>query len=195
MSYWQWSSAMAGTRTKKFGASVVLVAIVAAIGAGLVESIKDTAKSLASGTLTWGRNWIEDTFPPQFPQADKNAAISILVAHLEGDLDGSQTSHLSDSLSRALDLSDKGRQVQVLTARRTLKRGTSGDLWRQREAAESMGREWLKQSGADLLVWGEVARKDKVLRINFLSSQSEMAKRPKENYALSDRLELSPDFQ
>jgi hypothetical protein len=39
---------MAETRTKKFGMGVVLVAIVAAIGAGLTDTIKEGVKSLAS---------------------------------------------------------------------------------------------------------------------------------------------------
>jgi hypothetical protein len=158
---------MMETRTKKFGLGV-LVAIVAAIGVGLTDTIREEVKSLASRARTLGQAWIEEVFPPELPKAEKNAALSILVAQLEGDEDSSQTKHLRASLRCALDLGGKGQQIQVLDAGRTLKQGASSDVWRQREATEARGREWLKRSGAGLLIWGEVAGRDKVLRINFL---------------------------
>ena len=96
LSYWQWLFAGPWRRreTKKYGVGVVVLAIVAAIGAGLADSIKDGVKSLASRTMTWGQTWIEEIFPPELPQADKNAALSILLAQLEGDRSARQTKHV-----------------------------------------------------------------------------------------------------
>lgn len=196
---------MAKARTKRFKLSVALLAILAAVGTGILASVQDTTKSLFDRTTNWAQNWLGDIFPAELPQADKDAALSILVAHLYGDQDGSQTDHLRKSLHHALDLTGTGRQVQVIGTDRVLKHHVSNDLRRQRESAEAIGREWLKQSGAELLIWGEVAGRDKVLRINFLPSDGEIstrqiwgelgkARRLAESYTFSDRLVLSADF-
>jgi tetratricopeptide (TPR) repeat protein len=189
--------AMAARRITKWllgGVVALLGAIALAIYQGLLGGITDATKPLASRTVNSVLNWVDDTFPPRLPQADKNAALAILMAQLEGDGDGSQSRYVHQSLVRALDLTGKGRQIQVLEAGRMLKLGTARDLWRQREAAEVMGRAWLKQSGAGLLIWGEVAGRDKVLRINFLPSEGKTAIRTNESYLLTDRFELSSDF-
>ena len=185
-------------KAKRFGAGVALSAIVMAvlmaIGGGMVEGVKDTAKSLVTQTVTWGQRWVEEIFPPAIPQADSNAALSILLAQLEGDHDGSQTTHVRVSVDRILDLSDKRSQIQLLRTDRILRRGPSSDVRDQRNFAESVGREWLKRSGAGLLIWGEVGGRDKVLRLNFLLGEGETKKRLRESFTLSQQLELSPDF-
>jgi hypothetical protein len=169
---------MAKKRTRKLQIGVVVLAIAAAIGGGLVESVKDSAKSVASRALSWAQNRIEDLVPPEVPKAREPRALAILVAQLGGDHDGSQTALVHRSLRRALDLGDKGRDVQVLTVGRVLKLGGSSDVWQQRKEAERVGREWLKRSGAELLIWGNVPG-NKVMHINFLLDEGETT--PKED--------------
>lgn len=160
---------------------VISAAIYSLSGAG-----HDLAKS------TW-QVIVERVVP--LPHADEKAALSILVAQLEGDEDRSQTKLVLHSLEHALTLGGKGRRVQVLDAGRILRRGKSSDVFRQRAETEAKGREWLKQAGADVLVWGEVAAKHEALRIFFLLSEGRATQRPDEGYAVTGHgVSLSKDF-
>jgi tetratricopeptide (TPR) repeat protein len=128
------------------------------------------------------------------PKADPKAPMSILVARLAGD-DGTQTRHVVISLQHVLGRSEAGQSVQVLDAGRQLHRGDSGDEARDHGVAQAEGRRWLKKSGATILIWGEVAAKDKVLRLFFTPNTGELDRTPQESYTLSERLELVKDFQ
>ena len=128
------------------------------------------------------------------PKADPNAPLSILVARLAGD-DGSQTERVMVSLRRALGRGPAGQAVQVQDAKRTLARGRSGDDIRDHDKAETDGRRWLRETGVNILVWGDVAAKDKVLRLYFVLNTGQADRPARESYTLSDRLELARDFQ
>lgn len=128
------------------------------------------------------------------PKADPNAPLSVLVARLAGD-DGSQTERVVFSLRRAFGRGAAGQAVQVQDAKRTLTAGRSGDDIRDHDKAEKQGRDWLHESGATILVWGDVAAKDKVLRLYFMLNTGRSDRPARESYTLSDRLELAKDFQ
>ena len=53
---------------------------------------------------SWVEAQTEQMFP--LPQADQKAVLSIFVANLDGDTDGSQTKHLSQSLRHVFDATD-----------------------------------------------------------------------------------------
>src|SRR5262245_38825777 len=75
---------------KNFGIGVVVLALAGAVSAGLIEEVKEAAKSTFRQTFSWGQERLEQLFPSALPQADKNAAFSIFIAKLDEDPDGSQ---------------------------------------------------------------------------------------------------------
>ncbi len=106
--------------------------------------------ALASGALlaafNWRRlrNWLRrsDLRPP-----DPNH-FTILVADLDGDPDGRQTSHVV----RALE----GQEgIRVLRDGRCLKIEEIGDRAANVSAALARGRRWLSEKNADVLIWGD----------------------------------------
>ncbi len=66
-----------------------------------------------------------------------------------------------------------------------------GELSVALEAAEKKGREWLYKMHGDVLIWGEVADKNKVLRLYFVTPKDGRAAKP---YSLNEKLELLVDF-
>jgi hypothetical protein len=179
---------------KKFGIGVAVLAIAGAVGAGLTEVVKEAATSTVRQTISWGQEQIEQVFPSALPQADKNAAFSIFVAKLDGDADGSQTKLVRESLRRSFDATDAQHRIEVREIGRVLRDGTSGDVLLDRQKAQETGKEWLKQSGAHVLIWGYVADRNKALRIFFVSGEGTVEKRPTETYTLTERFQLSEDF-
>ena len=122
--------------------------------------------------------------------------MSVLVAQLERDEDRSQTTLILRSLEHVLDLGGSGRQVELLDAGRVLRRGASSNVNQQREDAETRGREWLEEAGADVLIWGEVAEKGEALRIFFLPSEGRHTRQLSESYGVTGKgvAYLSTDF-
>ena len=59
------------------------------------------------------------------------------------------------------------------------------------EAAEKKGRAWLTKKHGDVLIWGEVADKNKVLRLRFVTPRDGGAAKP---HSLNEKLELPVDF-
>jgi hypothetical protein len=68
----------------------------------------------------------------------------------------------------------------------------TGEIGAAVAEAEKKGRAWLEQRNADILIWGEVADANRLLRLRFTtaSSNSEAAK----GYALTETLELPAGF-
>ncbi len=181
-------------KTQKLGIGVVALAIAAAVGAGLSDTIKEAAKSGAGKVATWAQDQVEGIFPSELPQADKDAAFSILVAKLDGDADGSQTNHVTAALRRAFDQTNDRYRIEVKRVQRVLKAGISGDIFRDHQQAEKTGQDWLRTSGAHVLVWGDVLDRNKALRLFFVLSEGTSDKRASESYKLSEGLELAKDF-
>ena len=181
--------------SKKFGIGIAVLALAGAVGAGLTEVVKEAAKSTVRQTISWGQEQFEQLFPSALPQADKNAAFSIFVARLDEDPDGSQTKLVRESLRRSFDATDAQHRIEVRQIGRVLREGTSDDILLDHQKAEEIGKEWLKQSGAHVLIWGSVTRPDKALRIFFLAGEGTVGTRPKpKTYSLTERFQLSEDF-
>jgi hypothetical protein len=129
---------------KKFGIGVVVLALAGAIGAGLIEGVKEAAKSTFRQTI-----------------------FSIFIAKLDADPDGSQTKLVRESLRRSFDATDAQHRIEMREIGRVLREGTTGDIHLDQQKAEETGKDWLKQSGAHVLIWGKVASRDRALRIFF----------------------------
>ena len=125
-------------------------------------------------------------FPP--PPAASGKQFAILVAKLEGDKDGSQTRHIRNSLITQFG---QQSQIDVLFRDETLAMPL-GNLRAELSEAEKHGQKWLKQQRADVLVWGEVAASDKVLRLRFLSQSGDGG--GTKAYRLNEVLELPANF-
>jgi tetratricopeptide (TPR) repeat protein len=184
---------MTKNRLKKFGLGIAVLAL-AAVGAGLSEGVKEAAKSTFTRTISWGQEQVEQLFPSALPQADKTAAFSIFVAKLDGDTDGSQSKHVRESLRRSFDATDAQPRVEVREIPRVLREGTSSDVLLDHQKAIETAKEWLKQSGAHVLIWGAVADRNRALRLFFLPAEGTVQKRPRETYTLTDHYQLSEDF-
>jgi tetratricopeptide (TPR) repeat protein len=155
---------------------------------GLLLGIALATSAFYASNAAWPR--IQE-LTTSLPPADKNYALSVLIAHLEGDdKKSSQTKHVSDSLSDAFPSGD-GPRVQLLDAKRTLKVGVSSN---EHDEAVATGRDWLNESGADVLVWGEVKKEDKLLRIFLLPREASPTPQSLPTYQLSDSLELEENF-
>ena len=155
--------------------------LIKGIGAsGLVLALALAASAYFVGIAAWP--WI-DELRTQLPPADKNAALSVLVARLDGDdSKGSQTRRVKDSLEHALiQAGTHGPRVQILEVGKTLRRGDSSDVYQQRQIAEAKGRKWLAASGADVLVWGYMVADYN--RIFFLPSEGAVKRQPRESYS------------
>ncbi len=111
---------------------------------------------------------------------------TILIADLAGDEDGKQTRYVAGALEGqpGLQASQFGRVLAVKD---------HGDLAGNLAAAAREGREWLEQQNADILIWGEVAKTDHVLRLRFLSRAAEGDETAK-GYVFDEALELPPEF-
>jgi len=151
--------------------------------------------SLAKGPLSWLYSKIKSA--AKFVLALHRTKISrgdhftILVAILERDDDDIQRSHILHSLERQFQAGDLGKRMEVKAYPRKLTLGY-GERGEMIAAAEKKGRAWLEHRKADVLIWGEVGSKDKVVRLRFTT-----AERPgnaAKSYLLTDKLELPADF-
>jgi len=116
---------------------------------------------------------------------------AILVADLDGDRDRSQTRHILQSLrSQFGEAIDRGN-IEILS------RGEAliippGNMKNAEETTTAKGRVWLKEQNASVLIWGETAARNKLLRLRFLPFEGDGSEK---SYALSEQtLELPPDF-
>src|SRR5215213_46833 len=183
---------MAKKRKSKLGIGVAAAAIVAAVGAGLVDGVKETVKNVATDTIGWARSQIDELSP--LPQADTSAALSVFVAQFEGDdSNDSQTTHVVEALRRAFPEPETAHGVQVTALSRALKRRKLGNATGNFQAAEEKGRGWLKESKADVLIWGEVVERNKGLRIYFVLSEGNVRLSQK-NYGFADAVTLTQNF-
>ncbi|MEJ0074133.1 MAG: hypothetical protein WDO17_01580 [Alphaproteobacteria bacterium] len=167
--------------------------VVVTVGTGALLAAVYWVTDVARDGLQYAYREAKD-YVVGLPKADPNAPLSVLVARLAGD-DGSQTERVMVSLRRAFGRGPAGQAAQVQDAKRTLAPGKSGDDIRDHDKAEAEGRRWLRETGANILVWGDVAAKDKVLRLYFVLNTGQADRPARESYTLSDRLELASDFQ
>ena len=122
------------------------------------------------------------------PPPVAKAAFAILVADLEDDTNQSQTHRIRDSLETQFH----GRgDIQILPRHETLALPSRDDLQTELDAAAAIGRAWLKEQNASVLVWGEVVEHNRVLRLRFLPAEGDGSAK---SYALSQTMELPADF-
>jgi len=124
-----------------------------------------------------------------YPYAASGKRFAIVVAKLTGDENGRQTRHILSSLEREFSTGNQGTQVDILSYPKELK--STGDTQNVLWATET-ARAHLSTFRADVVIWGEVAATDKVLRLRFttLNSHAVTAK----PYNLTDALELPSNF-
>lgn len=132
------------------------------------------------------------------PKAQPGSSMSVLVAKLDSDADGSQTRHVVNSITQELD--DR-LKFQIAVTPCPLEIKLSGDITINQIEAESKGRSWLRESGFEILVFGYVAAKDDVLHLYFLNGEaiscgcgSEKIQSASRRYELTRKLELPTDF-
>ena len=143
---------------------------------------------LVAGVLIAGfnrrrlRNWLKqrDLRPPD------PSHFTILVADLDGDIDGRQTGHVV----RALE----GQEgIRVIRDGRRLKIEEVGDRAVNLAAAMEKGRGWLSEKNAEVLIWGEATEANKVLHLRLLG-EGGSGDGATAGYALGDTYDLPEDF-
>ena len=114
---------------------------------------------------------------------------TLLVAELEGDEDKKQTGHVIAELEKQFQPRGEA-SLHIIPYPDVLSIGR-GERGAALEAAEKKGRDWLTKKHGDVLIWGEVADKNKVLRLRFVTPRDGGAAKP---YSLNEKLELPVDF-
>lgn len=113
-------------------------------------------------------------------------AVLVLIA----DLDGRGGREIAAQLGESL-ISCPGIAVQL--ARKRLKMANDSGLVKKLAAAGAIGRTWLDQEGADVLIWGEIISKNGAAVIHFLPSAPD-AEGKTGTFGLGDNLELPAAF-
>jgi tetratricopeptide (TPR) repeat protein len=132
----------------------------------------------------WQRQW----FTPGSGQQ-----LTVLVASLADDPDRSQTRHVIQSLEDQLETGQGAAPLRVRRYPATLDVSGKSDLADELLRAQEKGRLWLAKANADLLIWGDVAARDRTLRLRFLTRAGEAQMRAKP-FNLTEVLELPPNF-
>ena len=126
------------------------------------------------------------------PPPVATSPFAIVVADLDGDLEQRQTHHIRQSLETQFGEAIRQGDIEILMRGETLAIPSDGNLKTALEAATSKGREWLKQQNASVLIWGEAAASDKLVRLRFVHAEGDGSAK---SYALSEKtLELPTDF-
>jgi hypothetical protein len=149
-----------GPRVWKWLVTIVVDAFATLLGTyslGLLNEVFPPAGELACQLREW---WARDAKPVAGPK------FTILVSQLDRDTDGSQTRHVVYALERQAAL-------EVITTCKMLRIETNGALLsKERIEAERLGRQWLENNVADLLIWGEVTKADQRLLLRFTSPEN-----------------------
>ena len=135
------------------------------------------------------RRWVAARFLP--PMSGTHFAV--LVCELEHDsIDRKQTRHVIASLRSQFGVFEDYKAFEVRDYPGLLKLNAGGNFSDQKEEVQVKARKWLAEQNADVLIWGEVAREDAILRLNFVSREDfDLAN----SYTLTDKLELPLDFR
>ena len=116
---------------------------------------------------------------------------AILVADLDGDADKTQTHHILQSLRTQFGDAIARSDIEVLSRGEALAI-PPGNIKNAEAAITAKGRSWLREQNASVLVWGEVAGRDKLLRLRLLPAEDDGSSKA---YALTEQtLELPNDF-
>jgi tetratricopeptide (TPR) repeat protein len=160
-----------------------------------VQIIGGLFVSATVGAFAW-KNWPKFwryTKARDLPPAE-GSHFTILVAELENDTpDRRQTKHVISSLRSQFFTQAESRAFEVRDYPKSLRAGIAGNLAEIDRAAEQKGRDWLNVQNADLLIWGEVAEANNVIRLRFLPRDGQSSQQ--KSYALTNLLELPLEFK
>jgi len=171
-----------GRRSWTWLTGILIAAFAALLGGyatGLLGEVFPSPTELACRFQEWGA--VDDAEPVSGPK------FTILLSRLDRDTDGSQTRHIVYALERQATL-------EVIPTCRVLRIEPHGNrLSEARIESEKLGRQWLKKSGADLLIWGEVTKADQGLQLRFTSPE-DRGTIDTSRYKLDDTLILPKSF-
>ena len=139
--------------------------------------------------VTRSRGWWSKTKAKRETRPSDAKKFTLLVAELEGDEDKKQTGHVIAELEKQFPPRGEA-SLHIIPYPEVLSIGR-GERSAALEAAEKKGRDWLYKMHGDVLIWGEAADKNKVLRLRFVTPQDGRSASP---YSLNEKLELPPDF-
>ena len=136
-----------------------------------------------------------DPWIQQVPEPCDIEKTCIVLAGLQGDMNGSQTDHVRSSLdSLFYDDLNYAPNVQIQTLPIKLERELIGNSTDNRAVATSAATSWLIQQNADILIYGSVVVEDQFLRLRIMSAEDIK----KENYGLAGEtsgiIELPANF-
>ena len=157
--------------------TIIQGVITSAIGGVLVFSV------------TRGRGWWSKAKAKHETRPADGKKFTLLVAELEGDEDKKQTGHIIAELEKQFPPRGEA-SLHIIPYPDVLPVGR-GERSAALEAAEKKGRAWLTKKHGDVLIWGEVADKNKVLRLRFVTARDGGEAKP---YSLNEKLELPVDF-
>ena len=113
-----------------------------------------------------------DPWIKQVPEPCDIEKTCIVLAGLQGDVNGSQTDHVRSSLdSLFYDDLNYAPNVQIQTLPVKLERELIGNSADNRAAATSAATSWLIQQNADILIYGSVVVEDQFLRLQIMSAE------------------------
>jgi hypothetical protein len=169
----------------KWFAGILIAAFAALLGGyatGLLNEVFPSATELACRFQEWTTDRSADDKLVTDPK------FTILISRLDRDTDGGQTGHIISAFERHAS-------IEIVSICRVLQIETGTGVLRStlRAEAEKEGRHWLKEHPADLLIWGEVAKADQVLRLRFTGSEDQRTA-DASPYKLNDTMILPTNF-
>ena len=135
------------------------------------------------------RGWWSKAKDKRETRPSDGKKFTLLVAELEGDEDKKQTGHVIAELEKQFPPEGEA-SLYVISYPEVLSIGR-GERSAALETAQKKGRDWLYKMHGDVLIWGEVADKNKVLRLRFVTPGDGSSV---SRYSLNEKLELPPDF-
>jgi hypothetical protein len=115
---------------------------------------------------------------------------TVALARLEGD---DEKTRIEPTLAQDLQELSASNGIAVLEFPRTITADSAADV----QTGHARAREWLKQSGAQVLIWGKIvtANGKSVPKLYWTTAERSNPKKPTDRYVLGEDLRLPPVFQ
>ncbi len=146
---------------------------------------------VALGVIAWFKDWWLAKWRIRWGPPAPGTHFTILVAQLDNDADNSQQKHIRQSLEAQFRGAGADARMHIDIYPDTLRLKT-GEIGAALLDAEKKGRDWLWQRNADILIWGEVADANKLLRLRFTTADA--ATDSAKPYSLTEIQELPANF-
>jgi tetratricopeptide (TPR) repeat protein len=160
------------------GALVIFVIVVSALY--FHSEIGQMVSDLHAEVVQW---W-------PLPKA-KPDVFTVAIARLEGD---DEKGEMESTIAQDLRDLEKSNGIAVLEFRRTISADSDDDV----RVGHAKARKWLRQSGAQVLIWGRVLTapgRPSVPQLYWTNSESSSEKKESDRYVLGEDLRLPPVFQ